>query len=191
MLTTLFAYVLIGLFLATENYMRRGQKARTLHTGPFDRGSTRLLGVAFLTGVLALLLAPVLNYFEIGCVVHDAFTGWSGVIIMVIGLVVRFWANKSLGAFYTRTLLITEDQGVVERGPYRVVRHPGYLGVLLMWVGAGLATVNWMVATIVLSMMLAAYRYRIQSEETMLVTTFGEQYKEYMARTWKLIPFLY
>src|SRR5262249_31291571 len=150
-----------------------------------------LLGVAFLLAILALLLAPVLNYFGVGRVVHDTFTGWSGVIIMVMGLIVRFWANKSLGAFYTRTLLIIEDQGVVERGPYRVIRHPGYLGVLLMWVGAGLATVNWLVVTIVLSMMLAAYRYRIQSEETMLVTTLGEQYKEYMARTWKLIPFLY
>jgi protein-S-isoprenylcysteine O-methyltransferase Ste14 len=191
MQTILLAYVLIGCFLALEGRLRKGSEAKSLNTGPFDRESTRLLGAAFVTTLLVLLLAPVLNYFYIGRLVYGASISRIGIVIMLFGIAARFWANRTLGEFYTRTLLTTKDQHLVEQGPYGIIRHPGYLGCIGMWVGAGLATANWIAAIIITLSMVAAYSYRIQCEEEMLLTAFGKQYKEYMARTWRLVPFIY
>ncbi len=76
-------------------------------------------------------------------------------------------------------------------GPHEYVRHPCYLGVILLWVGAGLATVNWIAAALVTLTFVAAYRYRINAEERMLVASFGEQYVAYKEHTWRLLPFVW
>jgi protein-S-isoprenylcysteine O-methyltransferase Ste14 len=71
------------------------------------------------------------------------------------------------------------------------VRHPGYLGVLLLWLGAGLASANVLVAGLIAISMGRAYRRRIGSEEAMLTDTFGEDYVAYTHRTRRLIPWVY
>jgi len=110
---------------------------------------------------------------------------------MVSGIGLRAWANTTLGAFYTRTLRVTADQQLIEQGPYRVLRHPGYTGGILLWIGAGLATVNWLVTSVIAIVTSSAYGYRIRSEEAMLVQTFGAAYQTYQQRTWKLFPLIY
>src|SRR5262245_12652866 len=94
---------------------------------------------------------------------------------MIGGLALRLWANQTLGQFYTSTLRIAERQRIIRQGPYKVLRHPGYGGLLLTWAGAGLATENWIAATIIILVMFISYHYRIISEEAMLLTAFGEQ----------------
>jgi protein-S-isoprenylcysteine O-methyltransferase Ste14 len=103
----------------------------------------------------------------------------------------RAWANKTLGVFYTRTLRVSAEQHIVETGPYRVVRHPGYTGSMLFWLGAGLATMNWLITGIIAIVTASGYVYRIQSEEAMLEQTFGEDYQAYQRRTWRLFPPIY
>jgi protein-S-isoprenylcysteine O-methyltransferase Ste14 len=190
MLSTLAAYGLVGCFLGMERLTRQGQEAKSLEFGPFDRGSTRLLGGAFLVAVLTLLAAPVLNAFHLGALGWAA-VGWVGVGLMVGGIALRLWATRVLGRFYTRTLRAADDQQVIDRGPYKVLRHPGYSGVLVMWAGAGLATLNWVVGAAVIVAMCGAYRYRIRCEEGMLRSALGQRYEAYMARTWRLVPFVY
>jgi protein-S-isoprenylcysteine O-methyltransferase len=190
MLSTLAAYGLIGCFLATERLARQGKEAKSLECGPFDRGSTRLLGGVFLAGMVALLLAPVLNAFQIGAI-GPAVVGWVGIGLMLSGIALRFWANRELGRFYTRTLRIAAGQPVIDHGPYKVLRHPGYSGDLVMWAGAGLATLNWVAAAAVVAGMCGAYCYRIQCEEEMLQSAQGPPYETYKARTWRLMPFVY
>ena len=68
---------------------------------------------------------------------------------MVCGLALRLWSQAVLGRYYTTTLRHGEDQPILASGPYRLLRHPGYAGLLLAWVGAGLATANWAVASAV------------------------------------------
>jgi protein-S-isoprenylcysteine O-methyltransferase Ste14 len=191
MLTTIAAYVLIIGFFVVEGRLRQGQAALSLQPGQADRGSTRLLGAAFMMALVALLTAPALNAFQIGHLNAGPIAGWAGVAIMIGGIGLHIWANRTLGAFYTRTLRTAADQHLVERGPYRVLRHPGYSGSLLMWIGAGLATVNWLVAAVVAIVMLIAYSHRIRAEETMLQQTFDAQYQAYKSHTWKIIPLIY
>ena len=88
--------------------------------------------------MLLFIAAPVLNAHQIG---YWSYTtvGWLGLVLMLSGLALRYWAAKTLDQFYTRTLQIIEGQKIVSQAPYNVIRHPGYLGTLLMEIGAGLA----------------------------------------------------
>jgi protein-S-isoprenylcysteine O-methyltransferase len=98
---------------------------------------------------------------------------------------------RTLGAFYTRTLRVTGGQQLVEIGPYQRLRHPGYTGGLCIWIGASLATANWISSILVPVLMIGVYQYRIRSEEQMLLGAFGKNYGDYMRRTWRLVPFIY
>jgi protein-S-isoprenylcysteine O-methyltransferase Ste14 len=188
--STLVAFGLIAVFLGMERLARRGPEARSLRAGPFDRRSTALLGVAFLIGILTLFGAELLNAVRVGRLSRDSI-GWVGVGLMAGAIGLRYWAARVLGRFYTRTLRVADDQVVVDHGPYRMIRHPGYGADVLMWIGAGLATVNWMATTALTLVMLGSYGYRIRCEEDMLLATLGPRYQGYRERTWKLVPFIY
>ncbi len=190
MLTTILAYLLIVLFSVTEGRLRQGQAAQTFEAGAFDHNSTRRLGAAYGLAVIGLLLAPLLNDLAIGHILY-APASWAGLAAAGGGMALRIWASLVLGEFYTRTLRVAENQSVVQQGPYRYIRHPGYLGTILMWVGAGLATGNGLVSVLILVVMASVYHFRIQAEEVMLVERLGQPYAAYQARTWKLMPGVY
>jgi protein-S-isoprenylcysteine O-methyltransferase Ste14 len=188
MLNTLLAYILLAAFYGLEGFLRKGQGAKSLSRGSYDRGSTTLIGVSF---GLATILAPLLNYFSIGRFPAAKRVGRLGIVAMLSGLVLRFWSMRVLGEYYTRTLQVTGQQAVVDQGPYRVIRHPGYLGTLLVWIGAGIAMANWLATALIPLLMGTAYAYRIRSEEAMLLDTLGKSYQGYRERTWRLIPYIY
>jgi protein-S-isoprenylcysteine O-methyltransferase len=72
-----------------------------------------------------------------------------------------------------------------------VIRQPGYLGTLLVWLGAATALANWLIVSVVSIVMFRAYGKRMEAEERMLLDTFGDEYRDYMDRTRRLVPFLY
>jgi protein-S-isoprenylcysteine O-methyltransferase Ste14 len=191
MLTNVASYLLIAFFLVLQRVLRRGEQARSLRPNPEDKGTTRLIGMAFGVSLLALILAPLLNRFGVAYLDLGFPVGWVGVALMLGGVALRGWANAVLGRFYTSTLRLAEDQQIVKEGPYRLVRHPGYAGVLLLWVGAGLASQNWLAAGIIVTLMSGAYAYRIRSEESMLQMAFGAHYRDYMQSTWRLVPWVF
>ena len=184
-LSLIAAYAIVGLFGVVESRLRQGEAAKTLAAGATDAGTTRLIGVC--SGA-ALVGAPVLSRLTLG---RMAVPGVVGPAVMVLGLGLRVWAARVLGRFYTRTLRVAGDQTLVCSGPYRLVRHPGYLGVLVMWIGFGLAAANWLAAAVVAAIMAFAYRRRIRSEEAMLLRDLGEPYRGYLRVTWRLIPGVY
>jgi protein-S-isoprenylcysteine O-methyltransferase Ste14 len=143
-----------------------------------------------LFSIVLVLAAPILNAYQIGYW-SSAYMSWLGVLIMLSGLILRYCAAKTLGEFYTRTLQIVEGQRIIDQAPYNILRHPGYLGIFLMEIGAGLAIANWAVLLIIVVIGVFSSVYRIQAEEEMLETAFGEQYKVYSQKTWRLIPLIY
>ncbi len=191
MAAALAAYLLIGIYLGTDAHFRTGAKARSLTPDAADRKSTRTISLAVGLSILCLLLAPLLNHFRLGPLAAGWFPGWLGVILSVLGMTLRAWAMRVLGRFYTRTLLTAADQRLVQEGPYQWVRHPGYTGTLLIWIGAGLAVANWIVLAIIALACCLSYLYRIRSEEAMLMAKFGKEYEAYMRQTRRLIPYVY
>lgn len=71
------------------------------------------------------------------------------------------------------------------------MRHPGYLGIILLYTGFGVASANWIATATIVAFTLTAYSYRIKWEEAMLIAAFGDRYREYMTRTRKVIPHVY
>jgi protein-S-isoprenylcysteine O-methyltransferase len=188
-LTTVLSYIAAVGFLVVERKLRQGDEAKRRDATAADRGSTMRIARALVVSILALLAAPILNRWTLSRLSERV--AWLGVALAMGGLSLRVWANRTLGRFYTRTLRMTGDQTIVRRGPYKLIRHPGYAGVMTLFIGAGLGTANWIVTIVIAVLMVTAYTYRISSEERMLVATLGQDYRDYMAKTWRLIPLLY
>ncbi|HKA09401.1 MAG TPA: isoprenylcysteine carboxylmethyltransferase family protein [Candidatus Dormibacteraeota bacterium] len=167
---------------AFEFAFRAPGEASTWHGKATDRGSTRLLVLAY---AVAAVLPALLRQVDFGGVGQAA---WAGVALAFAGLIIRGWGMRTLGRSYSRTLRTSSDQRLVTTGPYRWVRHPGYLGSMAVWVGASLAFHSWVAAIIVAMLMVLAYGWRISAEERMLAEHFGDEYRKYVARTARLIP---
>jgi protein-S-isoprenylcysteine O-methyltransferase Ste14 len=112
-----------------------------------------------------------------------------GIVLMIAGLVLRWSAIRMLGRSFTVDVATQSGQPVIDRGPYRWVRHPSYSGSLLTVVGVLLACANPL-AFIGLIPALIAYAFRIRVEEQVLSKDLGEPYRAYMRRTRRLIPFV-
>jgi len=179
--------IIIGFFFM-ETRLRRGDEAKSWQAGQFDQRSTMFIVIAYFVCGLALLSALPLNRFNIAKL--PSWVGWLGLAIAGLGIGLRVWSMSILGRFYTRTLKVTEKQSIVRAGPYRLIRHPGYLGSILIWSGVAASTQNWIVLVIVLVVMFGVYVYRIQTEEQMLLAT-NVDYAEYQQHSWRLIPLIY
>ena len=86
---------------------------------------------------------------------------------------------------------IEKDHELVERGPFRIVRHPSYAGVLLAFVGFALSLGNWAALLVVILPIGAAFIHRINVEEDALSGALRPPYTDYMRRTKRLVPFIY
>lgn len=114
-----------------------------------------------------------------------------GVILFAAGLLLRWWAIVTLGRFFTVDVTIEKDHEVVERGPFRLVRHPSYTGVLLAFLGFALTVPNWAAMIVVLVPIFLAFLRRMNVEEDALRGALGQRYADYMGRTKRLIPGVY
>lgn len=132
-------------------------------------------------------------------VIGIAFRAWNwgvalgvfqyiGLVLIVPGLVVRNWAILKLGRLFSRTVTIEQGHHLIVDGPYRWLRHPAYTGMLLMYAGIDLALGTWLGAIVGVAILLAATIYRIGVEEKALLEAFGQEYGDYMQRTWRLVP---
>ena len=111
--------------------------------------------------------------------------------LFAAGLVVRWWAIVTLGRFFTVDVVVEKDHEVVQRGPFRRVRHPSYTGVLLAFLGWAMTLWNWVAMAVVLVPIFIAFLRRMKVEEDALSRALGERYVEYMKRTKRLVPFVY
>ncbi|MBM2616627.1 isoprenylcysteine carboxylmethyltransferase family protein [Actinoplanes sp. LDG1-06] len=116
---------------------------------------------------------------------------WSGMTIGLLGLLLRWWSFATLGRFFTVVVRVGQDQPVVDRGPYRWLRHPSYTGLLLVFAGAGPAFGNWLGAAASVSLILLALIYRIRIEESALTAAVGDRYTAFAATRARLIPYVW
>jgi isoprenylcysteine carboxyl methyltransferase (ICMT) family protein YpbQ len=148
-----------------------------------DRGSYLLIAVI---GALAVFAGIGLRYWEVG--VATGALQYVGLVLALAGFILREWAVIRLGRYFSRTVEIEAGHRLVTDGPYRWFRHPAYTGMLLVDTGLVLALGTWLGALIALALVLAATLYRIRVEERVLIDAFGDKYRDFMCRTWRLIP---
>jgi len=114
-----------------------------------------------------------------------------GLVMLLTGLVLRGWSIMTLGEYFTGSVAVSSDQPVVTAGPYRVLRHPSYTGILLAFTGIGLASANWVGLAAMAVFPLAGILLRIRTEERALLVTLGDPYRAYATHHKRLVPLVW
>ncbi len=174
-----FASELIGAILVPR---LRGQGATRVRR---DRGSTALV---LLTVWISLGVALAFGYGGVGRLPDWIF--YLGIFLMLLGIGVRQWAIAVLGRFFSLNVRVVEDHRVVDKGPYRLVRHPSYTGVLITFIGLSLAVQSLGALLVLLAVFTISFGYRMRVEEKTLLSELGDSYASYMQRTKRIIPYL-
>jgi len=162
--------------------LRRKGKVKTRT----DRGS----GIAVRLGAYASVSLCI--YLALSDVaILPAWFSFLGVTTMLLGIALRQWAIWVLGGFFSTEVKIMSNQNIVKEGPYKILRHPSYTGLLMIILGFGLAVGTWLGTAVALLLFGSAIGYRIRVEENVLKKEFGEEYLGYAKKTKRLIPLLY
>ena len=115
---------------------------------------------------------------------------WIGAAVTVAGLLFTVWARVYLGRNWSATVTLKQDHELVQGGPYALVRHPIYTGLLLGFIGSALARDEWRGVLAVLIAGLALWR-KFRLEERWMIERFGTAYRDYARRVPALIPRLW
>ena len=155
-----------------------------------DHGSLRLLTVVI---YVALALAVWLSLRR----VWPFAPPWRaplfacGIGLMLAGMALRWWSIAVLARQFTVDVSIRPDHELIQRGPYRWLRHPSYTGALACFSGLALALGDGVAALVLVVPITLAFLHRIRIEEAALTRAFPDDYPAYAARSWRLLPWLW
>jgi len=166
--------------------VRRGKTSLKAEPSKAQRFSSRFNGLLLILGPL---IAASFGYSGIGLLPDWAY--YLGLSFSILSTVIWFWGQQTLGRYYSHEAVIYQGHQLVERGPYRFVRHPIYTGGLLLFAGMGLMAQSWVAVVLIFVTTVVVLRYRIAVEEKILIAEFGEQYISYSKRVKRFIPFIF
>lgn len=180
-------YLILWILWWTVTFIGRRKGEDTV----YNKSQKMLVVISGIISVPFLIYIPVWEYSHFqGPLPRDSVLSWAGLILFASGIIFQSIAMWQLKGFYTVRLGIQTEQKLVTSGLYRVVRHPGYLSYIIAIIGIGLSLSS--ILTLVFVIFIALFiTWRIKGEEEMLLKEFGNEYREYMKRTKKLIPFIY
>jgi len=138
------------------------------------------------------LMAGVLSGVAQSATIRPAdVAGWIGLGLFWGGISLRLWSFHTLGRYFTFTVQTSSDQPVIADGPYRVIRHPSYAGMLLIFIAVGLFIGNWLSLVCLTVAIAGGLVFRIRVEERALMQNLGEGYRDYAATHKRLVPFIW
>jgi protein-S-isoprenylcysteine O-methyltransferase Ste14 len=182
----LFPALWIG-FLLYWQIKAAGTKATTR----LEPAASRIVrAVVFLIAIVLMSWPhPPLSWLNRQFLPQGLWTFWLGAAITAAGLFFAVWAREHLGTNWSRSVTIKQDHQLIVTGPYTLVRHPIYTGILTGFLGStlALAEVRGIVAFVLISLVLW---YKLRMEEQWMRTQFGAPYEAYFRRTAALVPFV-
>ena len=173
--------------------------------GHYARGSKRIAKVhrqidALETFLLVLVipgstLLPLLYLFTPWLSLADyrapAFVPWLGVALMPPALWLFWRSHADLGRNWSVSLEVRKEHQLIKDGVYRYIRHPMYAAIFLWSLAQALVLPNWLAGSFPLAAFSVMYLLRTPREESMMSQVFGEEYRDYMNQTGRLIPRLW
>ncbi|MDY9928013.1 protein-S-isoprenylcysteine O-methyltransferase [Methanosarcina sp.] len=147
----------------------------------------------YLIALFGLGLIPIIFYLLTSRLKPFSFSlparvRWLGAGLIFAGNLLFIWSHRALGRNWSPLLEIRRGHTLITEGPYRFIRHPMYAAIFLIGIGVSLLSANWIVALSYMLPMTNMYLFRISDEEKMMAEQFGNEYKEYMRNTGRLIP---
>jgi protein-S-isoprenylcysteine O-methyltransferase Ste14 len=164
---------------------RRAARERGRQKGDPTDAATALSFLAVLTGAA----------FDVGRGSLDGdneqLDAFAGVVVILLGVGLREWSVRVLGASFAVRLGVADDHRLVDRGPYRWIRHPNYAALLMVALGTALALSSPVAAVATFTVWLPVTMLRVAREERLLLAHYGERYAGYRKRSWRLLPGVY
>ncbi len=177
--------IFYGLF---EIFMSRRKQDNRKISKSGDKGSIWLLTISISIGFwLSFIIAST----KIGRIYHWNTFFVIGSFLVLTGLIIRVTSIMKLRQQFTYTVTSLENHELIETGLYKIIRHPGYLGQLIIFLGISVCLSNWLSILLMIISVLSGYIFRINVEERFMIERMGQKYFDYRKRTKKLIPSIY
>jgi protein-S-isoprenylcysteine O-methyltransferase Ste14 len=185
LILTIAFSILYGFF---EIYMSRRLKSTRSVSTSGDKGSIWILVISISAGYWLSFIAASTRT---GRIYHWDTLFAIGAILAMIGLIIRISALLTLKQQFTYTVTEIKNHELIETGLYKNIRHPGYLGQLIIFLGIATSLSNWLSILLMIIPVFAGYMNRIIVEEKFLVKQMGQKYTDYQKRTKRLFPMIY
>jgi len=171
-----------------EVFMNLRQRSKIQVTNSSDKSS-----LWWLYGLITLGYALS---FSIGATKIGRIYYWNtffaiGMALVVIGLMVRVHSILTLKQYFTYSVAKVENHKIIETGLYKFIRHPGYLGQFIIFIGISTSISNWLSVLAMMIPITLGYLNRINIEERFMLEQLGENYLNYQKRTKRIIPMIY
>ena len=177
--------ILYGLF---ELFMSRRQKDKREISTSGDKGS-----ILMLTGSITLgyWLSFIVAATKTGRIYNWDTFFVIGSVVVLAGLIIRVTSILQLKQQFTYTVTKLANHELIETGLYKKIRHPGYLGQLIIFLGIAFCLSNWLSILLMIISVSVGYLNRMNVEEKFMVEQMGQTYLDYQKRTKRLIPAIY
>jgi protein-S-isoprenylcysteine O-methyltransferase len=175
-----FAWAFLEMIYAVRNRRANGSASREK-----DKGSFIWISLSISAG---MTVACMFAFSGKGAFRHAR--GWelAGLLLLVAGAAIRMHAIRILGKTFTSRVTILQGQALIRDGLYRFVRHPSYLGEIVILIGFGALMANGVSLVAAPLFATVALLLRIRLEERALAEHFGQAYEDYRRGTWRLLP---
>lgn len=188
----LFVGVAFPAGLVIDHFLR-GDPLRTSPTSRVVREEKQDLSFwLILPGFLGVFFAPPLEWlYRPEGFARPSWLQVAGMALILAASLLRIWARVHIRGFYTGHVEIRADHRLIQSGPYRFVRHPGYLGYVLIGLGVAISYSSWIGLASLLVLLLPGLAYRMGVEERLLTEQFGDAYIHYKNQSKQLIPWIW
>ena len=181
---------LIGWFAIRHRHARRSRRTPKVTRDDRARDRARLTfpltGMCLVPGIYVLTGEPKFAEYH-----FQPALAWVGAVTFALSLWLFYRTHKELGRNWSVTLEIREQHALVTSGVYCHVRHPMYSAFWLWASAQALLLPNWIAGSSGLLGFGILFFLRVRQEEELMIETFGEEYRRYMARTSRILPGIY
>lgn len=185
----------IVVWVAIRYPFQRRAKRLGVATSARDTRERVILGIAtcgqFILPIAYVVVSLALGRPMFGDYAFQPLVGWLGIVALVAGLAMFRATHKQLGRNWSVTLETRTSHQLVVEGLYGWVRHPMYSSFLLTAIAQLLLLPNWIVGPAGLVAFAILFFSRVDREEMMMIETFGDRYRGYMAQTARIVPWVY
>lgn len=185
------AFVLVLFALQVFSLIYNPQVGRNQENRKSDAPSSKLdLILIQIFSLAVVILAPFSDGRSIGILYVENIVRYIGLFVTIPGFVLMQAGEKYLAKQFSIEVTLQKDHKLIQSGPYKVIRHPRYLGILIFFTGISLTFRSLLGIFIVLAL-AGVLIWRVFAEEKMMREEFGKEWEEYQSKTWRLIPYIF
>lgn len=137
-----------------------------------------------------VILGPWSDRQSIAVISGSEAVRYIGIVLLASGFVLMHWAEAALENLFSVEVTIQKSHRLITSGPFRLLRHPRYLGIILLITGIALVFRSWLAILLVITL-LPVLIVRIHDEDALMHAQFGGEWRHWAEKTWRLIPYIY